>query len=153
MTFARTHDLELVRQVITHPSLWPFVSDDFSGTAEAFRPFEHASIWFIAVHAEETLLGVFMLTLQSGCCFEIHTCLLPCSWGPQAKAASLGIVEWIWANSRCQRLITNVPSYNRLALRFAKQAGMTVFGVNEKSFSKRGQLWDQIMLGLSRPKR
>lgn len=153
ITFERTHDLEVVRQVVSHPSLWPFVSDDFSGTAEGYRPVEHESIWYITVHADEKLLGVFLLTLQSGCCFEIHTCLLPCSWGPQAKAASLGIVEWIWANTRCERIITSVPAYNRLALRFAEKAGMKLYGRNTLSWIKNGKLWDQLLLGLSRPQR
>jgi hypothetical protein len=61
------------------------------------------------------------------------------------------MAEWIWHNTPCRRLITNVPADNRLAFQFALSAGMEPYGKNEDSFLKGGKLLDQICLGISRP--
>ena len=49
--------------------------------------------------------------------------------------------------------MTHVPINNRLALRFALEAQMQIYGVNQKSWLKAGKLWDQICLGISAPLR
>jgi hypothetical protein len=43
-----------------------------------------------------------------------------------------------------------VPANNRLALSFAKSCGMTEYGLNPQSFLKDGQLYDQVLLGVSK---
>jgi RimJ/RimL family protein N-acetyltransferase len=95
------------------------------------------------------LLGLWMFTPQNAVCWEIHTCLLPCAWGRRAGEAARRMAEWVWANTPCRRLVTAIPAYNRLALRFAEAAGMRRWGLNERSFLKHGELQDQILLGLS----
>ena len=76
-TFQRTLDTDLIRSVITHPRIWPAISDDFIGKSEDFQPSTEPSTWYIAVREGETLLGLFILTRQTGVCAELHTCLLP----------------------------------------------------------------------------
>jgi RimJ/RimL family protein N-acetyltransferase len=151
MTFERTCDLELVKRTVTDPRIWPFVSDDASGEAKDYRPTEHPAIWYVAVHDADLFLGIFILTRQGACCMEIHTCLLPISWGARAQAALQGLFEWIWRHTECRRIISAVPEFNRLALQFGKRCGMTVYGVNEQSFLKSGNAWGQILLGITRP--
>lgn len=110
----------------------------------------HPAIWHVVVEDEGQVLGLWIVTPQGAACAEIHTCLLPCSYGARASKAVKAAIAWLFENSQFQRLFTNVPDYNRLALRFAKQAGMEVFGVNVRSYLKGGKLYDQILLGLSR---
>jgi RimJ/RimL family protein N-acetyltransferase len=95
------------------------------------------------------LLGMWSLVAHNAVCWEIHTCLLPHAWGRSLRAA-LEMAEWIWRETPCRSLITHVPAYNRLALKFARQAGMTEYGVIPRSWLKDGILWDQIVLGLSK---
>ena len=149
-TFQRTLDTDLIRSVITHPRIWPAISDDFSGKSEDFQPSTEPSTWYIAVREGETLLGLFILTRQTGVCAELHTCLLPIAWG---RSTEIGrqLFDWVWENSVCERIVTNVPEFNRLALRASKRVGMTQFGFNERSFKKSGKLWGQILLGITRP--
>jgi hypothetical protein len=60
-------------------------------------------------------------------------------------------LEWIWRNTPCRRIVTNVPEDNRLAYRFALSAGMIGYGLNRASFQRGGRLLDQHCLGISRP--
>lgn len=153
--FERSYDYELIRRILTHPRLYPHLSDDFSPAPGDYRPQEHPAIWYVVVYdehdAREDLLGLWMFVPANGVCWEVHTALLPCAWGEKGQLASLMLPAWIWEHTHCRRIITNVPKSNRLALHFALKAGMKIFGVNEASFLKGGVLCDQVMLGISKP--
>lgn len=147
ITFARTTDYQLVRRILTHPKVYPWLTDDFAPPPEQFQPLTLDCIWYVTVYDDNQLLGLWMLTPQTGVCCEVHTALLKA--GERGREAAKLMARWIWANTPFRRIITNVPSYNRLALRFAEAAGMKRFGLNAQSFQKHGALYDQILLGLS----
>jgi RimJ/RimL family protein N-acetyltransferase len=152
--FERSFDYELIRQILTHPKIYDHISDDGSPAREEYQPIEHEAIWYVIVRdvreEGEDLLGLWMFTPQNAVCWEVHTALLPCAWGPAGQRAARLLPEWIWANTPCRRIVTNVPETNRLALHFAAKAGMKVYGVNRQSWMKDGVLCDQICLGLSK---
>lgn len=151
MIFKRTQDYELVRQIMTHPRVYPHITDDGSPEADDYSPIQSDQVWYVLVCEEAVTLGLWMLVPQNSICFEIHTCLLPVAYGGLARRAAELMAAWIWANTPCRRLVTTVPETNRLALRFAVRAGMQEYGRNPKSFMKDGQLLDQLLLGMSRP--
>ncbi|MHB1098441.1 MAG: GNAT family N-acetyltransferase [Burkholderiales bacterium] len=148
MRIERTTDAALITRCVTNPQVWPHVHDDFSCKPEYYEPLIIPDVyWLMAI--DRDLVGVFFLHPLNGVCFEIHTCLLPEVWG-RTKECTLAVIEWIFSHTRCQRLVTNVPEYNALALRLAKRSGLTQFGINHKSYLKDGVLHDQIMLGISK---
>lgn len=149
LAFERTADLTLVREVVTHPRVWPWVSDDFSGVPEAWRPLEHPAIWYVVVLDGEELLGLLTFIPQSTVCWEFHTCMLPIAGSKRAHEAILGSIRWIWEWTACRRAVTNVPVFNRQALRCARAIGLEEIGMNRKSYMKDGRLHDQVLFGLS----
>lgn len=150
MTFEPTQDMALVKKIITHPKLWPYLSDDFSPPPEQFEPAQAEGIIYLLVSEENRTLGCFLLHSHSAIVWEVHTCLLPEAWG-KSEEATKGGTEWVWSNLPCMRLITNVPNNNKLALRLAKRSGMQQFGCNPDSFAKAGKVYSMAMLGISRP--
>lgn len=150
--FERSTDYALIREILTQPSIWPYISDDFSPAAADYRPIESEAIWYVLAWDDLELLGLWMFHPHNGVCWEVHTALLPDAWGERARRAAVAMAEWIWEHTPCRRIITNVPEDNRLAFRFAIAAGMEVYGKNEASFQKDGKLIDQICLGISRPR-
>jgi len=157
ITFARCSNLALIRAILTHPLVYPHISDDGSPPAEDYQPIEHPAIWYVLVRdvtpEQEDLLGLWMFTPQNAVCWEVHTALLPIAYGERALEAARKLPEWIWNNTPCRRIVTSVPSMNRLALRFAVKARMEYYGTNKASFLKNGVLWDQECLGISAPVR
>lgn len=155
--FERSFDYDLVRQILTHPKIWPYISDDSSPAAEDYYPIESEQVWYVVVRdiypdtGPEEILGLWMFVPQNGVCWEVHTCLLPCAWGERGQTAARLLPGWIWENTDCRRIVTNVPTPNRLALHFAIRVGMKVYGVNEGSYLKNGALCDQVCLGISKP--
>ena len=147
MKFERTTDLELVRNILTHPKIYPLVGDDFAPPREQFVPNPDSRIWYVTAPG-----GLFTFLPESEVCWQGHVAFLPDYWGNPSHAAGMAILRWLWANTPCRRVIANIPTFNRLAIRYSNRVmGMKVFGVNEKSFLKYGHLWDQILLGISRP--
>jgi RimJ/RimL family protein N-acetyltransferase len=151
MTFKRTYDYDLIGAIMRNLKLYDAGADDFSPSREQFEPREESAIIYVLVKDSDEILGLFILAPQNTITYEVHTRLLPKSWGNLAKTAALGLIDWAWGNTPALRLVTMVPSYNRLAVRFAERAGMREYGRNENSWQKGGRLWDQVLLGISKP--
>lgn len=148
MQLTRTHDMELVERLMRHPRVWPHLHDD--GTPEDWKPIDHEAIYWMLVTVAGAPLGVFLVHPVNSFCFEMHTCLWPELWGVQAHRAALLLGDWVFSDTVCRKMITNVPAYNRRALRFAKAGGMRQEGINRASFMRRGEMLDQIVLGVTK---
>jgi RimJ/RimL family protein N-acetyltransferase len=151
VTFKRSLDFPLIGAIMRHEKLYQ--ADDFGPAREEFTPREDPAIWYVLVEDADAgeVLGLFVLAPVNAICWEIHTRLLPCAWGRRAAEAARGILEWIWAQTPCRRVVTSIPEHNRLAVRFAAQAGLRRFGLNQRSYQKHGILLDQILMGVSKP--
>lgn len=138
-------DLPLVRQIITAPSIWPYVSDDGSPRPEEYQP--APGFTYLLVNEGE---GVFLYHPHNFICWEVHTCLLPVCRGERATEAARASLAWVFANTNARKVITHVPRPNRLAYRFARRVGLTDEGTNRASFLKDGVVHDQHVLGITR---
>lgn len=148
--FERTRDMDIVRKILTHPAIYRHISDDFSPSADQYEPPEHESILHMLALDGDEVLGLWVFIPKNEICLEVHTNLLPNAYGERSLIAAKEMAEWIWKHTSCERIITDVPDFNRHAFKFAKRAGMSEFGCNPKSFKKDGKLWDVHMLGMSR---
>lgn len=151
-TFEPTNDEDLIKSMVTHVKIYPSVVDDHAPSRAEYQPPMHPSLLYLVVRDHDELQGLFFFHPINAVTFEVHTCLLPHSWGGRARAIAREMLKWLWANTDAHRLITSVPDYNRLALVFAKAAGMKEYGRNPESFMKDGKLRDLILLGIGRPK-
>lgn len=145
MRIERTHDMELVRQIMAHPQIFPHIHED--GTDEPC-PIDHEAFHWMLVSDGEPA-GVFLLHARGASCYEVHTCLLPRIWGAESKVAAALLIRHVFTSLEARKLVTNVPANNRHALRFAKASGMQIEGVNRASFLRNGVMEDQTMLGIT----
>lgn len=150
ISFAPTRDEELIKAVVTHRRIYPHISDDFTDDPSLWEMPENENITYLCAYDGEELLGMWVLIPENTICWDVHTCLLPSAWGSRAIQAAKAAIDWVWKNTACVRLTTHVPEYNVLALRFAESAGMTKFGFNDASYQKKGKLWGQHLLGISK---
>jgi len=135
---------------MTHRRIYDHLCDDHCPKAEDFEPHESESLTYLAAYEDEELLGIWVLMPENAVCWDVHTCLLPSAWGPVAILAAKAAIKWVFENTDCVRLTTRVPEYNLLALKLAENAGMTKFGFNDASWQKKGKLWGQHLLGISK---
>ena len=149
ITIERTTDIEYIKGCVTHPKIWEHSSDDGSGKAEDYCPSIAEGVYWLMPCEDGQRLGVFLLYPHNFICYEVHTCLIPEAWGRSVECTLTGIA-WMFSNTPCRRIITNVPESNVLALRLAERSGLVKFGVNPASHLKNGALHDQILLGISK---
>jgi RimJ/RimL family protein N-acetyltransferase len=157
VVLSRTEDMELVRQVMVHPSVYPWIVDDGGEPPENFLPPVHPAVHYVEVRAMEVdgelhTIGVYMLVPQSSRCFEIHTCILPSGYGRPAAEASRLILRYLFDGEKplADKLISRVPADNPRALAYSLRAGLKVEGVNRGSFLRAGKLLDQTWVGITR---
>lgn len=154
MTFAfeRSTDWTLIKRIMTHPRIYPHITDDFAPPAAAFEPVQSEELLYLLVREGDQALGLFLLEPRGGVTAEVHTCLMPKGWIRDSRAIAGQAMAWVWENCpQIERLTTTVPRNNSLALRFAQALGMVEYGVNPSSFKKGGKLMDQTLLGVNRP--
>ncbi|HEX2614711.1 MAG TPA: GNAT family protein [Nitrososphaera sp.] len=141
----RTHDMQVVKQIMEHPRIWPHIHED--GITEA-SPVDVEGIHWVLVSNPDPV-GLFMAHARSKHCYEMHTCLTPAVWGESGNDAAQLFLLYMFTKTDCQKIVTNVPEYNKAALRFALRNGMRHEGNNRASYLKNGVLIDQYMLGIT----
>lgn len=148
----KTGDAELVKAIITHPKIYPFVTEDGAPAPEVFSVrglVDHPGIHFLAPIADDQVAGVFMVHSETPSIYVVHTCILPEFWG-RAEEAGRELIRWVFQNTKCNKLVTYVPKDNRLAYRLAIAVGMQEQGCITESYMKNGVLIDQHVLGIGR---
>ena len=149
MRIEHTHDMNIVTHIMAHPSIYPYVSDDGCPDAEDYEAIDNEALYYLLVlDNDENVLGLFLIHPHNTILYEIHTCLLS-SCREKDKAAQV-VLDWIFKNTPCEKLMTHVPDFNRPALLYAERAGLMREGINRLSFLKNGRLHDQILLGITR---
>jgi hypothetical protein len=158
MIIERTQDENIIRSIVAHPKIYPWIAEDGAPAAENWHPVLVDSVYYLLIKEltkqQPVILGlVAIVPSTTSCAYQIHHCLLPISWGPLAKQIAKEVIHWAWTNlPNATRLIGEVPRFNRLAFKFAiEAAGMSQYGVNPKSFRKNGKLHDVILLGITKP--
>lgn len=150
ITLERTQDMNLVRSIATDVRIWDQMADDFSGDRESYDPPADGAV-YVLVKEDGEVRGMWVLVPRSQIRYEIHTLLLPELRGFRALDAAARMASWVWQNTPCQSLVTEIPECNPRALWFAKTAGMVPFGREPKCFRKGGTLYDVALLGMHRP--
>jgi hypothetical protein len=145
--FERTTDAALIRGVITHPAVFPFMFSDGGPTAEEYEPPVIDGLWYVAARIDGALAGVFIFVPQTAVWYDAHVCVLPHA-RPKATELYKGVLAWVRANTPCRKVTGNIPVYNPASLLVATGAGAKVIGVNKASIMKNGRLRDQVIVGV-----
>lgn len=138
------NDHSYIREVITHPDVWPWVSDDFSVSPDDFHPIEENV--YLKVH-DNGDKGLFLISHVNSICCEIHTALLPSSRG-MALFYAKDVLLWIGENTPYRKIITFVPENNIKAKSLALKSGFEVEGFINNSWAKNGKLLGQYIMGV-----
>lgn len=153
----RTFNPEILRRFYLIHDIWDIMQPD--GAADAkdldFSLFvaneDDHSLIFVSATYDAELAGLFMFHQTNQHCYDIHSALLPEFWG-QKLAYLLGREACLWmvVNTSCEKVTTSVPSFNKPAYTMALEGGMSDEGCNRQSFMKNGQLYDQLLLGITK---
>jgi len=105
--------------------------------------------WFLHKDGEE-VLGIWMAELRNGITIEIHPTIPKLYRGKIAYQGAKEFFTWIAKNTQYQKINAEIATCFPNAKLFAMQCGMKVEGKIRKSFKKKGTIYDQWMLGMTR---
>ena len=146
----RTVDREIIKAITTDPRIWDAISEDGSPKREEYEPPVDGAV-YVLVRADGEPRGLFVLVPHSAIRWEVHTLLLP-ELSPWRKLeAAARCREWVFANTPCESLYTEIPEFNSAAYGFAIAAGMKEFGREKRAFLKNNRLYDIAWLAIHRP--
>lgn len=150
ITFERTTDATLLKSILMSlPTIWDHISDDFAPAPKDWEPVDPAAYWYVVAKENGVPFGWFAFFPQNCITFELHTVML---LNTRARKAIGGAIEFMWGQlPELRRVVTMVPGWNDVAFRFGIRAGFRVWGRNPGSYRKQGKLCDQIWLGVTRP--
>ena len=150
ITITRSYDYELIRRIMTDPQVYDGARDDHAPARDKFFPQENDLILYLLASKDNDTFGLFVVAPQTLTCWEIHTRMLPRAWGKYSVDAGKAVIQWIFQNTVCERLVSNVPAFHRAGLIYSLKCGLTPFGLNPRSFRKDGKLHDQTLVGISK---
>lgn len=114
----RTYDALAVNAILNHPGVFPFIS------VPGIENIDAAAI--IADEHNIALMangGCFILIFHEPGVYEIHTNFLPEARGRNAIRAAEGSVQWMFLNTDCMSIVTQVPEANRAARWLCAKSG------------------------------
>jgi RimJ/RimL family protein N-acetyltransferase len=149
--FERTRDFELVALILTHPKLYPWIADDFFPAPENYWPNESESIWRLLVFDDDDCLGLITTHPINPLLWEVDHALLPKCWGSRAREVGRAFEAWLWENTPAEKAVGFTPSCNRLALAYAKRAGMTEAGRVSGCYRRHFETHDLVIFEKARP--
>ncbi len=152
MSVFRTRDYRTIKQLATHPSIFPHISDDFTNDPEKWEPIRSEIVTYLLATDEQGPFGFGIFIPDTWACWRAHLAFLPRSYGKQAIESFKEMLEWMWKNTEARRIVGEIARDNARGISFAVRAGCSIYGVNEKSYLQGGQLKDRVCLGISKEK-
>jgi hypothetical protein len=150
MEVERTHDWQLIKEIATHPRTWPSISDDSAPRPEDWEPNRDEHVYYLLARQYDSVVAMLVVWPDNFVCWQAHLCVMPSAYGPIGVAAVKRIIQWIWDNTTCVRLVASIAEYKTLAISFSLKCGLTGFGMNPNSYKKNGELHNMILLGISK---
>ena len=98
---------------------------------------------------EETGSALLIGHWKNDVTIEVHINVIP-EFRHNAKEFAGLAVQWLWDNTRCQKLVAEIPEIFPDVINFTKKFGFKPEGVNSLSYMRNGVLYDQYYFGLVR---
>lgn len=125
MTFERSTDYALIREILTDPRAWRQMKPE--SEAADFEVVPRVGLEFILARADDGAPAA-VFVIAGG--VEVHFCFAVACWG-HSEPIARAFIAWCWANTLYKHLLGPVPHHNRLALRLAKRVGFTEYAATE----------------------
>ena len=146
----RSKDPQAIKKLATDPAIFPHICDDFSSNPQDWQPPLEDQVITLLAKDDAGYFGFGIFLPSTWVCYQAHIGFLPRSYGGEALEAFREMLDWMWAYTQARRIVGEVCSENRRAIRFAERAGFSFYGVNKKSRLRGGMLRDQVCLGISK---
>jgi len=142
MDVYRTIDVDAISNILNHPKVFNFITDDRS--PDFFTPIVNPQIIYLI---DDKKQGVVRIDPMNGIMCSVHIATLPDMWGNAVNFVK-ECLAWGWQNTTYMKVIAIIPEFNKHTISLATRSGFEREGVLRKSFLKNWKLHDQVVFGL-----
>ena len=142
--------VERVNYILGHESVYPHIIDDFSDKTQRYNLgdiFINLSGVYVLMPDECSL---FIFTPLNGVLYHGHMQCLPEARGKEFLKSARLAIDYMFSKTPCLKIIGFTPTKNRGAILMALRVGFKKEGILTKSFLWGGELYDQVITGLSK---
>jgi len=140
--------IDKANAILGHDSVYFDTIDDFVDPDGRYRIGEIFINSHICYVLSPNDFSIFVFVPVNGVTYEAHTAILPEGRGRKGIEAGISVLSWMFTETRCMKIITWIPVFNRSAVYFARNCGLNWEGTNSQSFLKDGKLYDQYLYGI-----
>lgn len=150
MKIERTDDVGIVLGILNHPEIKDLVKDDGEVSLHL-----HPQLYYLLAKMEigvepgvmeDRVIGCLAFMPVNYITWNPHIAILPQYRGRGTEVMKLGM-RWMVENTRCRKLIANVPEYNVAMLRVFEKCDFQREGYSPDSLMKNGRLFGRILMG------
>jgi len=107
--------------------------------------------YWIGVNKDKVYAGFIRVAQVTSVLYECHVCVLK-KFRRYLVEIGVKVYEWILGNIVIEKLVSNIPEFNKGALSWSKKMGFTFQGSNSNAYKRGGKLYPMIQLGITREK-
>ena len=148
MLVERCYDVDVVRAILTHHSIYECIAEDGTPPREDYIPEMIGVAYVVGIVGAEPI-GLMIYHPVNGVTWECHVQVLPEYRKEFADEFAEKAIQWAWDFS-VQKIVAQIPFLYPNVREFSLRHGFDDEGINRKSYLKNGQLHDQWYMGLVR---
>lgn len=147
----RTHDMDLVKRLGSHPDIYAAIGDDGSPHNSAdWHPRDSSQKyylipWLISLTDDPKPMGCIVFYVINHVLYEGHIFLLPEYQHQISVSIGHKALNWIFNNTPCKKVIAFVPVTMPHLLKLVIKTGFIQEGFLKNSCSSDGKLIDQYI--------
>lgn len=145
-----TTDLDAVREILTHPQIYPLISTDDGPSIDEYYPEKGESV-FILGRVSGKPVALLIGHPSNERAWWLHIQVLPEYRKQFAFEFATVALRLMWQITGAIKFMALIPDLYPNVCRFAELCGFVREGCLTKSIMKAGRPTDQFVYGLSRP--
>lgn len=141
MIVERVFDKERIAKVLKDPEIFSRIAEDGIVASDYCAPDD--AVYIMDEHDR----GLMIYHQVNSITVECHVHVLK---DHRADAYDFGqsAINWLWKNTESLKIVAQIPEIYPNVIKFALKNGFEIEGLNEGSYIKSGELYDQVYLGL-----
>lgn len=142
-----------IDNILVEDDTYNSIADDYTPSQEEFTIapiLQNEGVYVLGAYTDSFLTSCFIFIPKSTVCFEGHMAVHKFYRGKPAIILGQAAIQWMWSNTKAEKLVGYTPTSNTGALTYIKELGFEEEGRLTKSFLKNGTLIDQVITGLNR---
>lgn len=148
---ATIKDLNAVNFIMKHPEVYPYTKYDGKIPVEEFSAkhlIECGPPVYTLIDSDNCFVAV--LVPENSIMWIAHDNVLPEARGKKAVRICRSMIQWMFENTPCEKIIGYTPITNRPAWVFAQMCGMHLEGRISKGVKINGILHDVYISGIGK---